>query len=459
MACNGAVLYTRAMRMFCLSMIILSALPMPGQKPAAAPQTEAETVVWQMQDSGSTASLRGIDSVDGQVAWASGSEGTVLRTLDGGAHWTRCATPDGDKDGAALDFRGVQAWDRDTAIVMASGPGEKSRLYKTADGCKSWTLLLKNTDPEGFYDAFHFWTSKHGFLLGDPIRRTPFYKEHDGSGLRTGENYGYTERSLKQRRFLTLTTPDGGIHWAYWGTGRGDFTESAASDGAAFAASNTSVFVPAQIESPCDKASKNSTSRIWAGIGGKGGARVLIGIHVPVDVCPNSSEHDDEYFQAIRYAWSEPRPVPVSGHLDSAGVFSVGFRMDHGSELKEKNITGFSDVHGYNHGIAVGGDYLKPNESAGTAAWSADSGWTWTASAIPPHGYRSAVQWSEPLQLWITAGSNGSDLSRDDGKSWQPLDYGNWNALSLPFVVGPQGRIGRLNPALLVGAGKTTPRP
>ena len=44
-----------------------------AQAPAPSPQ------VWQMQDSGSTASLRGIDSVDGTVAWASGSGGTVLR--------------------------------------------------------------------------------------------------------------------------------------------------------------------------------------------------------------------------------------------------------------------------------------------------------------------------------------------------------------------------------------------
>lgn len=103
-----------------------------------------------------------------------------------------------------------------------------------------------------------------------------------------------------------------------------------------------------------------------------------------------------------------------------------------------------ADSHGYVNGVAVGGDYLKPNESAGTAAWSADSGWTWAASNQPPHGYRSAVQWSEALRLWITVGTNGSDISHDDGKTWQPLDDGEWNALSLPFVVGPKGRIARL---------------
>jgi hypothetical protein len=99
--------------------------------------------------------------------------------------------------------------------------------------------------------------------------------------------------------------------------------------------------------------------------------------------------------------------------------------------------------------VAVGGDYTKPNESSGTAASSANGGLHWTASAKPPHGYRSSVQWSEALKAWITVGTNGSDISRDDGKTWQPIDDGNWNALSLPFVVGPNGRIARLNPAAL----------
>lgn len=80
---------------------------------------------------------------------------------------------------------------------------------------------------------------------------------------------------------------------------------------------------------------------------------------------------------------------------------------------------------------------------------STDGGWTWTASTDPPHGYRSGVQWFEPLKVWITVGANGSDISRDDGRTWQPLDNGNWNALSLPYVVGPNGRIARLNPATL----------
>ena len=100
-----------------------------AQSPAlTATQTQPQSPlparqVWQMQEAGTTAGLRGIDSVDGTVAWASGTGGTVLKTLDGGAHWQKCAIPDAAADGATLDFRGVQAWDAQTAIVMASGPG------------------------------------------------------------------------------------------------------------------------------------------------------------------------------------------------------------------------------------------------------------------------------------------------------------------------------------------------
>ncbi|HKO13395.1 MAG TPA: hypothetical protein VJV22_15580, partial [Acidobacteriaceae bacterium] len=86
-----------------------------------------------------------------------------------------------------------------------------------------------------------------------------------------------------------------------------------------------------------------------------------------------------------------------------------------------------------------------PNEPAGTAAWSADGGRSWRAAVKPPHGYRSAVAWDAEAKAWIAVGTNGSDISYDDGKTWERLDDGNWNALSLPWVVGPHGRIAKLD--------------
>src|ERR1035437_5856326 len=119
---------------------------------------------WEILPSGSTADLRGIDNVGKGIAWASGSEGTVLRTTDDGAHWQRCATPPGAE---ALDFRGIQAFDADTAIAMSSGKAPLSRLYKTTDACQSWKLLFTNPDPEGFFDALQFSDRSSGTILRD----------------------------------------------------------------------------------------------------------------------------------------------------------------------------------------------------------------------------------------------------------------------------------------------------
>ena len=66
------------------------------------------------------------------------------------------------------------------------------------------------------------------------------------------------------------------------------------------------------------------------------------------------------------------------------------------------------------------------------------------AASKPPQGYRSAVAWYPDAKVWIATGTNGTDISHDDGKTWQLLDHGKWNALSLPYVVGPDGRIGKL---------------
>ena len=63
---------------------------------AAAAQTAAKRLsspVWTLQSSHTTASLRGIHAVNSQIAWASGTAGTILRTLDGGRNWSQCAIP------------------------------------------------------------------------------------------------------------------------------------------------------------------------------------------------------------------------------------------------------------------------------------------------------------------------------------------------------------------------------
>ena len=342
-----------------------------------------QTSPWVMQESGTKAGLRGIYSVDGKIAWASGTGGTVLKTVDGGEHWQKCAVP--GQDGETLDFRGVQAWDAQTAIVMASGPGKKSRLYKTADGCKSWTLKFQNEDKDGFWDALRLWTPTDGFLAGDPVNGN-FFLSESSTGLGEAVNGGFIDNALY-----------------------GVFAKKGE---AAFAASNSCIALGPLQE-------QVGTSRdVWLATGGPAGSRVI-------------------HYQ--HFNGGEPERVSVSSsdaamfpRTSSGGIFSIQMRDE-------------------KHGIAVGGDYTKPNENTGTAAYSPDGGLHWTVATKPPHGYRSSVAWSEARRTWIAAGTNGSDVSRDDGKTWQPLDYGNWNALSLPFVVGPNGGIARLSTSTSAG--------
>ena len=90
-----------------------------------------------------------------------------------------------------------------------------------------------------------------------------------------------------------------------------------------------------------------------------------------------------------------------------------------------------------------------------------------TAAATPPHRYRSAIAYDPTHHLWITVGPNGTDLSTDDGRNWRPLKPNpaagdtpdadqHFNAVSLPYAVGPHGRIATLRPeALLTPATKS----
>jgi photosystem II stability/assembly factor-like uncharacterized protein len=336
---------------------------------------------WQLLDPPTTADLRGIDNVGGGVAWASGTNGTVVRTEDGGYMWQHCSTPPG---GEKLDFRGIQAFDENTAIVMSSGPGDQSRLYKTTDGCQTWTLLFTNPDKAGFFDSLllnRF--DKDGMILGDPVNG----------------------------RFEVWETDDKGLTWQR-STAAG---LSALPNEGAFAASNSSLSVD-----------ERTSARF--GTGGLQHPRVFV------------SDGQNKF---------HPSTLPMRGGSAAAGIFSMEYRDG-------------------SHWIATGGDYQKPDDANGTAAFTTDGGQHWTAAQTPPHGYRSAVAYDDGKKTWITVGPNGTDISTDDGRNWAPLTPNssnndapdadrNWNALSLPFVVGPHGRIGKLRTNALDSARPAKP--
>ncbi|HEX4808097.1 MAG TPA: hypothetical protein VH325_04160 [Bryobacteraceae bacterium] len=177
---------------------------------------------WQVQDSHTTASLRGL-SVQGTEIWTSGTGGTYLQSSDAGATWRAAQVP-----GAAnLDFRAVAAIGGRVYLV-SSGPGEQSRIYMSPDAGQTWTLQFTNNEPQGFFDAVAFWDAQHGIVLGDPIN-------------------GHWD---------IATTSDGGEHWTR------QAGPTAQQDEGAFAASGTCLIVRGKADA-------------WFATGGKGGARVM----------------------------------------------------------------------------------------------------------------------------------------------------------------------------------------
>ncbi len=375
--------------------------------------TSLANAQWEIQSAPTTASLRGIHALGNGIAWSSGSSGTVLRTTDDGAHWQLCTTP---PDAEKLDFRGIQAFDQNTAIVMSSGKGDLSRLYKTTDGCKTWKLVFTNPDvPAGFFDAVQmFWppndflgrrfdpSRARGILAGDPVGSDfPIFMTNDGGDI-------WTRRVPVPNRKDGLCKVD---------------PVQAKPGESMFAASNQSLTGPV------------GNDEFLMATGGSISRLIYI-------------EHwdlDFAFCHQITHSLTLPFP-----HTDgSSGAFAS-------TTIPGEN----SGMYQFKKLVVVGGDYSKPDIPADAYSVS----FTFSVllrdrtkverSITPPHGYRSSIAFDTASGTLITVGPNGTDISTDNGKNWralhpkpnEPADADkNWNALSLPFVVGPNGRIGKLN--------------
>jgi hypothetical protein len=349
-----------------------------------------------LQTSNTTVDLRGIHNVGKGVAWASGSHGTVLRTEDGGYVWQSCSIP---PDAEKLDFRGIQAFDANTAIVMSSGPGDQSRLYKTTDGCHTWKLIFTNPDENGFFDAIHIATDGKLYVLGDPVKSI----------------------------FALFLSEDRGDTWF----AAGDKGRDAHPNEGGFAASNTSFTSYGQF--------------LLFGTGGSEHAHVY---WTGAKCSPPPGHPNGLAVFDCQIGWNSSE-IPIASGDPASGVFSLVAKPTTAKNGQQTAVV-----------VAVGGTYTKPDQAARIAAVSIDGGKIWTPSTTQPYGYRSSVAYDPTTKSWVTVGPNGTDISTDDGRNWHPLHPDpalhetpdadrNWNALSLPYVVGPKGRIGKLDNAAL----------
>src|SRR5215471_5993784 len=306
---------------------------------AAAALLLAPPSRWEPQASGVKARLRGVSAASDTVAWASGANGTVVRTADGGATWTKLTVPDAER----LDFRDVDAVSDTTAYVLSIGAGPSSRIFKTTDAGAHWTAQFVNDDPKAFFDAMAFWDETHGIAMSDSV---------DG-------------------RFVLITTADGGRTWTRVPADR---LPVALMNEGGFAGSGTNIAVRDQ--------------HAWIGTGAASNSRMLItddrGATWRVVDTPVASSASSGIFSV---AFRDPRHgITVGGDyrrendaIDNAAVTSDGGN----SWTKSGGLGGFRPVvafvpHSASSWIAVGPQ---------GADWSDDDGRTWTA--IPGDGYHA----------------------------------------------------------------------
>lgn len=290
---------------------------------------------WQAQESGSTASLRGISAVSDRVAWASGTKGTILRTTDG-VTW-QSVSPPGVAD---LDFRDIEALSDRIAFAMSAGEGRASRIYKTTDGGASWILLRAN-GAEGFWDSFAMWDATHGVLMGDPV---------DG-------------------RFTILTTTDG----ATWVAQEGPKAEKGE---AAFAASGTALVV-------------RGTREAWFASGGVNGGRIFHSMDggKTWDAFRTPIRPAGEGAGLFSLAFSGTRGIAVGGDYTKAQASDGNILVWDGAKW---SIPSGPAPRGYRSAVARCGDSWIAAGTSGSDI-SLDQGITWTAlDDVPLNALSSA---------------------------------------------------------------------
>jgi photosystem II stability/assembly factor-like uncharacterized protein len=148
---------------FALFLVLSLATALPNAQPKPKPQHLA----WTIKPTNTTKQFRGLSPVSSKVSWVSGTDGTVLRTVNGGDTWLNVSPTLNNSTG--VEFRDIQAWSSRVAVILSIGTGNASQIHLTRDGGKSWKQTFVNEEPSAFYDCMAFENTKHGLALSDPV--------------------------------------------------------------------------------------------------------------------------------------------------------------------------------------------------------------------------------------------------------------------------------------------------
>ena len=449
---------------------------------------------------------RGLCVLNDSCAWFSGSRGTVIHTTDGGKHFDTISprstntrftyflpygkqtvesytqTYDASFSLLRKDYRDIWAKNENEAVIMSAG--DSALILKTMDGGKNWTIVYTDFRKDIFLDALEI-DSKTGIgmVLGDPIIPEPIIVEASGSAENSSAFSSMTSSRSKSSRnkksrqntksqdpnntrkhFAALYTTDFGSSWNNLPIG--DWNLPLDSLESFFAASGTSLVI---IESKVEAADSDSnylarTKNLTVGFAGGG-------INPSYHIVKFKQQKRRTLKQNKRFnlSTSQPRvaaneiiPMQIAGGPGS-GVYGICLSDD-------------------GRMIAVGGNYTLPDSFNGASAHSttANFGLKWSGGKDPQGntgGYRSGVCISEAIlnsqltsqsaehmrikkcdRIAICTGTNGSDISIDNGINWFKIPKknltsglyfeGSFNACAFSsnylWMVGNSGKFQRI---------------
>ncbi len=320
---------------------------------------QAQKSIINILDSGRKTSLRGLSVVDDNIVWASGSNGAIARSTDGGKTF-EWLTVQGYEQ---RDFRDVEAFDAKTALIMAVA--EPAIILKTKDGGRIWKKVFEDTTKGMFLDAMDFDESGTGAVIGDPINGNLF-------------------------KALTV---DYGDNWMIL-----QFVDSTykLKDGEAFfASSGTNIKFTGNKDYPLLYATGGTASRLF---------------------------YRENFYK-----------LNIVQGTESTGANSVAI----GNNGK--------------NAVIVGGDFKADTiSSLNCVLVQFKKEPVFTNPQIPPHGYRSCVEYITKDKL-ITCGTSGVDVSNDGGKNWELISTHSFHVCQRAkkgtkiFLAGASGKIAVLS--------------
>lgn len=300
--------------------------------------------------------------------------------------------------GTAASLRGLHVVD--SQKIWCSG--SQGTIAHSNDGGKSWQLeQIKQATSFEFRDIQGFKDGSAVVLAAGSPARVYQYRPSQKSWKQTYhfghekiffDAFGFWDAKrgiafsdpIDDHLYL-INTRDGGKTWNEQKT-----APKTLSHEAGFAASGTCLFTQGK-------------QRVWIGLGG----------------VPSQGETSFArvvYSEDLGKTWSKGQTSLIRS--ESAGIFSLVFPNP-------------------NFGIAVGGDYQKPEIAQNNASLTHDGGKTWRKPAKSfPTGYRSCITMTEVSTklILLTTGTNGTDVSLDRGESWQRASEEGFHAIA--FVPG-----------------------